>query len=259
MRSKWAWIQEYEKDARAKGDTIRCAWSTSTTRGRGHRETDPARAYALYDQGRRLARRLAEPWWQMFYTQRRIEARCTLGRPLRRRAGPAVEAAWKHESLNTTPSRSASPLLRPNLRYLGVDAVGYADESARRCTAWNTTCRGPPEPLPAGIREAALRPGAGRCGRNRAVCAAAVSGRGRRERFVHRLSPGVQLRGLCGGNFKRNDWERWRKTRRRRTSRRRIGYQLPISECQLWKALLALRAGDKEPCAGRAPAGGRRA
>ena len=51
--------------------------------------------------------------------------------------------------------------------------------------------------------------------------------------------------GLCTVAFKRSDWERLAEhAAAGEQAARRIGYKMQISECQMWTALLALRAGD---------------
>ena len=95
----------------------------------GHRESDPARAQALYEEGLRMAQQLAEPWWAMYYTQRRIQARMFWCDHFDDALGWAVESALEARK----PQYASFPLLfsvyfKLVFGYASVDAAGYAAE-----------------------------------------------------------------------------------------------------------------------------------
>jgi hypothetical protein len=63
----WEWVEEYEAKARADGDEQRVRLTQLHPVAYRYRETDPDRALALFEEGRRLAQALGEPWWVLFF------------------------------------------------------------------------------------------------------------------------------------------------------------------------------------------------
>src|SRR5207302_10771507 len=68
------WFLHFEAEARVRRDPERLRLVALVYEADQHRETDPDRMLGLIDEGRRLARRLAEPWWARFYDDRRAGA-----------------------------------------------------------------------------------------------------------------------------------------------------------------------------------------
>ena len=68
------WFCQFETQARANGDALRLRLVQIVYEADLHRETDPDRMLGLIEEGRALARRLAEPWWALFYDDRRAGA-----------------------------------------------------------------------------------------------------------------------------------------------------------------------------------------
>src|SRR4051812_36554313 len=68
------WFEEYEADARRRGEPDRARLGLLHREAYRFRESDPDHALALLAQGRQLAGRLAEPWWALFYDQLRVHA-----------------------------------------------------------------------------------------------------------------------------------------------------------------------------------------
>src|SRR5262249_7397390 len=68
------WFLRFEADARARGDRERLRlWYLGHDADR-HRESAPDRMLATLEEGRHLARGLHEPWWELFYDDRRAGA-----------------------------------------------------------------------------------------------------------------------------------------------------------------------------------------
>jgi hypothetical protein len=69
----WRWIQEFEIHARARGDAERVRLAQLHGEAYAHRQNDPDRMMGLLEEGRRLAVRLHEPWWVLFYDHWKLE------------------------------------------------------------------------------------------------------------------------------------------------------------------------------------------
>ena len=219
-------------------------------RGATAKPTRPM-AQALYEEGLRLAKQLGEPWWAMYYAQRRIQARMFWGDHFDDALAWAVESALEARK----PQYASFPELftvyfNLLLAYIGVDPAGYAAEIRQAIRSLEQDVpRIPARRLPAGVREAAVCARAGRPGRGssspRSVrCALAEEGVNRRSAAYH-LS--FVYEDLCGIDFKRGDLELLARTRR---IGRGDGPASPANNCrwpefQLWQALLARRSGDE--------------
>src|SRR5262245_54254759 len=83
MRSVWDWVAEYEASARAAGDEARVRLTQIHPLAYQYRETDPDRALALFEEGRRQAVALDEPWWVLFFDHWRCTARMHFQRDFR--------------------------------------------------------------------------------------------------------------------------------------------------------------------------------
>ena len=248
--SKWAWIQEYEKDARAKGDAARLRMVQVGREAWGHRESDPARAQALYEEGLRMAQQLAEPWWAMYYTQRRIQARMFWCDHFDDALGWAVESALEARK----PQYASFPLrfsvyFKLVFGYASVDAAGYAAEIRQ---ALNSLEHDVPRfnledhfLLEFAKRQFALGLDDMEGVEQSAARSLRLAEDGAAGRYADYHLAFV-YEDLCGANFRRGDWEALAENAALGEVRsRRAGEQLPLSECQLWQALLALRAGEE--------------
>src|SRR5262249_37630665 len=125
--SNWTWFVEYEKDARTRGDAERLRLAGLRREAWTFRETDPARAYALYREGRRLARGLREPWWEMFYSYRQLAALLFFKRDYKDAIRRAVENVLevRKPAYANFPFRFAV-FYGLVVAYMGVDVEGYA-------------------------------------------------------------------------------------------------------------------------------------
>jgi hypothetical protein len=69
----WDWVDEFEEQARARGDAARLRLAQLHPEAYELRQDDPDRMLALLEEGRRLAGRLNEPWWVLFFDHWRVE------------------------------------------------------------------------------------------------------------------------------------------------------------------------------------------
>lgn len=63
----WDWIHQFEQEALARGDRERIRLSQVHSQAYTYRQVDPDRMLALLEDGRRLALRLHESWWVLFF------------------------------------------------------------------------------------------------------------------------------------------------------------------------------------------------
>jgi hypothetical protein len=247
--NKWAWCHEYEADARAKGDADRLRMARLHYDGWTWRETDPDQAYALYDQGWQLARRLNEPWWQLFYAHWRLGALLYFKRDYRDVLRPAVETVLevRKPQYDVFPFRFAI-FYDLVSAYLGIDAPGYADpiRQALHSLEHDVPRSGEDHFLLEDSKRAfALALDDLDAAEQATLRSMRMADEiGEQHSAAHHMA--FNYCGLCTVAFKRNDWERLAEhAAEGEQAARRIGYKLQISECQMWTALLALRSGDQ--------------
>ncbi|MFO0843465.1 MAG: hypothetical protein U0797_13870 [Gemmataceae bacterium] len=68
------WFRDFEWRAHADGDRLRQRLVEVLYEADQHRETSPDLMLSLIDEGRAAARRLSEPWWALYYDDRRAGA-----------------------------------------------------------------------------------------------------------------------------------------------------------------------------------------
>src|SRR5947209_12615953 len=139
----WEWIHDYEEAARSAGDGERLRLSRLHTEAYSHRQTAPDRMMALLEEGRRLARRLDEPWWVLFFDHWMLETliyykddyRDVIERGIRatlelRKPGfekyPLRFGIWCNlvAAYLCVDPRGHAPAIREALAYLGTQARG---------------------------------------------------------------------------------------------------------------------------------------
>jgi hypothetical protein len=123
------WIDDFVQRAHAAGDEARLRLTRLGGQAYDHRETDPDRARALYEEGSRLAEVLGEPWWKLHYDNWRVTAMLCFQRDYREVLGLAVQNVLELRKplYLHFPSRFS---VQRNLIscYIGIDADGYATE-----------------------------------------------------------------------------------------------------------------------------------
>jgi hypothetical protein len=126
--SGWDWFDDFERSARLAGDAERNRLGQLHREAYRHRESDPDHALALLAEGRRLAERLGEPWWVLYYDQQRVHALLHFKQDYREVLPLAVRNTLEVRK----PAYEGFPrqlLIHGDLvsAYLGIDPVGYAE------------------------------------------------------------------------------------------------------------------------------------
>jgi hypothetical protein len=120
------WLGEQARAFRERGDPEPLRMLQCYVEAYRARETDPDRAFAAFTEGRRLAERLGEPWWVLFYETERLEALLHFKRDYRNVLDMAVQAVLEvRKPANAHyPGRFAiwDCLVAA---YLGIDAEGH--------------------------------------------------------------------------------------------------------------------------------------
>lgn len=243
------WFTQFEADARAKGDADRLRLLQLIWRADAHRETNPDLMLSLLAEGRQLARRLGEPWWELFYDDRRAGA-------LMKYKGDArsgLELAVRNALEVRKPAYDRFPWrfrIHDHLvvGYLNTDPVGYADEVRE---ALDFLARDvPPDGSPKYLVLARRRWLAGELGRldeAEALARRALAlAEGDPDRVTARSHAVFCYSHLCEIAFLRNDWAAlagWAAAGE--GPARELGHQLELAEMQTWQALLARRGGEE--------------
>jgi hypothetical protein len=244
--SVWDWVREYRRDAAARGDAARLRLTRLEHDAADFMESDPDRALALLDEGRRLAVALHEPRWALFYDHWRLQVLLHHKCDYREAGDLAVRAALeaRKPAFADLPQRNC---LQEDLinYYLGVDPVGHEaaveqalsfmeqevapDMECRFCLA---TCRTRFE------RERG-RPDAARAAGLRALALAEDDGEAHYAVNAHTH--------LCHLAFLGGDLDALREYA---TGGEELARALPLKQSELatfvlWQALLARRDGDE--------------
>jgi hypothetical protein len=248
--SEWDWFYTYEFEARTRGERTKVRMAGVHREAYELREDDPQRALALYEEGRRLARALDEPWWALFYDHWRATALLFFLRDFSRVLDLAVQATLevRKPAYRNFPFRFS---VQRNLvsAYLGIDPAGYAAvaEEALRFLESEISREGEDKYLLQGSKaELALEREEWESARR--LCleslgwAAAEDDRGMAEHtsvFDYSM--------LCEVDWKLGDWQALAEHAAvGEELARRVGHSLELAEFLLWQALLARRAGDEE-------------
>jgi hypothetical protein len=130
--SDWQWFEQYEREALARGDLRRGRLLQIHREAFACRETAPDRTLALFAEGRRLSKRLREPWWVLLYEHWQVHGLLYYKWDYNEVLGPAAR--------NTlTASKPEYATFPQRLRiygdlttaYLGIDPLGYAEQVAK--------------------------------------------------------------------------------------------------------------------------------
>lgn len=121
------WMLEFRARAMQAGDAARVRLSRLHGSAFGFRETDPDRALAIYEEGRRLAKALNEPWWVLYYDEWRLTAMMHFQRDYSHALDLAVQSTLeiRKSQYDGLPLRHAFHFHLISA-YLGVDPRGYA-------------------------------------------------------------------------------------------------------------------------------------
>jgi hypothetical protein len=122
------WREAQAREFREVKDAERMRMASLDSEAYAAREADPDRAYACYTEGRRLAGLLGEPWWALYYDNKRVEALLHFKRDFRNVLEMAVACVLEARK----PTNQAFPgrhAIWDNLlaATIGIDAEGHAD------------------------------------------------------------------------------------------------------------------------------------
>ncbi|HZT80362.1 MAG TPA: hypothetical protein VFA26_09075 [Gemmataceae bacterium] len=124
----WEWIDEFQEKAADAGDRRRFELGNVLSRAYPYRERNPEMMLALFDEGRRAAEELHEPWWVMFFDHWRLQTLLHHVSDYRNVLEIAVPAALevRKPAYAQLPQRLCiyEDLITA---YEGIDPDGYAD------------------------------------------------------------------------------------------------------------------------------------
>jgi hypothetical protein len=246
----FGWIFEFERWAQATGDRDRLRLVQLKDEAYAFRETDPDRSLALFDEGRRLAERLGEPWWVLYYRRWYVHALMRFLHDYRDVLEPAVANALevRKPKYDGFPQRIS---IYQDLvgAYIAIDPDGYA---AAIVEALDTIEAQMPPSLECRLhlwglrREFALQ-------RRRWDEAEAAAQRS--LEIIARKPDTATARhylvsvysGLCAVHFGRGEWDRLEEVASRgmELACELGGHTLEWAECVMWGAAWLRRGGHK--------------
>src|SRR5688572_24146096 len=120
--SVWNWVHEYAAEADARGDKVRSELYECLQIAFHHGKIEPEQMLSALEEGRALARRLNEPWWELLFDHWRLQ--CYMNYLLDFR--PALELAVRAALEARKPAYATLPqriCIHEDLidAYLGVD------------------------------------------------------------------------------------------------------------------------------------------
>jgi hypothetical protein len=250
MSSIWDWFDEFELEARRRGDAQRTRLGELHREAYRFRESDPDRALVLYAEGRRLAAALREPWWVLYYGQQSVHALLHFKQDYRTVLDQAIANVLevRKASYANFPRRL---LIHGDLvsAYLGIDPVGHA-ASIRQALDYldrETPAEGDERYLVLGSqRQFAIDRGAleeaDDFSRQSLALAAADPDRRRAEHFLV-----FAYSAMAEVAWKRDDQvELEEAAHTGEQVARKVGHQVELSGFQMWRALRKRRDGDEE-------------
>jgi hypothetical protein len=246
----WTWIHEFEMQARVRGDRERVRLSQLHGEAYAQRQNDPDRMFGLMEEGRRLAVRLREPWWVLFYEHWKLETLIYYKDDYREVIDLAVKATLETRK----PVYDNYPLrfgIWCNLvaAYLCVDPRGH-EEAVREALEY-LRVQVPPEGGDRYLLQARRHWFAYEMGRLEEAhelaleeLALADSDPDRHTARHHEVDT---YKALCWIAYRRGDWPALAACAATGEERSRsIGYRYELALFLLWQALCSRRAGRPE-------------
>jgi len=125
----WDWFDRCRRRWLDERDMDRLRLVDAYSRAYACRETEPARAVAIFAEARDLAARLDEPWWRLMHEKFHLDALMHFQRDFRAVLEPARQLLLDVH-VQTSAEFPEPALFRDTLlaAYLGIDAEGHADE-----------------------------------------------------------------------------------------------------------------------------------
>jgi hypothetical protein len=252
--SDWQWFEDYHADALRCGDAQRARLLQLHQDAFAVREVDPDRTLLLLADGRRLAQALGEPWWVLLFDHWRLHSTLHHKRDYRNVLDAAVRNVLEVRKplYLGFPQRLWMYNDLVNI-YLNLDPLGYIEEIDQTLTQAESELTPARDTsvylllesrLDAAIcqdrLDDALRIGLGIQGK-----AQTDSNRWTADHFL--IS---NFQTLCYVASLRKDWSAvpgWAEAGEALARRR--GYQAAVSQCVMWQAAVARRAGDRPTAA----------
>jgi hypothetical protein len=246
----WEWVEDYQRQAKADGDKERYRLTTLHADAYNYRETNPDRALALFEEGRRLALALHEPWWVLFFDHWRATAMLHFQRDYRTILDLAVRTTLEVRK----PLYEQHPLrlaIFDDLiaAYLCIDPRGYAGPIQQALDYLQAETPAGGESLY--MLQARQRAFAIEMGRLDEALAIA-----RRSLAMADADPDRSLAlhhsvfacsSLCKISFRRSDWkELGEQAILGEDLARRRGHRLELSLFLAWQALWSRHEGEEE-------------
>jgi hypothetical protein len=248
--SDWKWFEDFEADARQRGDKLRARLRQIHWDAWGLRESDPDRTLLLFAEGRRLSQILGEVWWVLLFDHWRVHGTLYYKRDYRNVLDLAVRNALEVSKPKYTGFPQRLWIYNDLINiYLNLDPRGYAEEIEQSLT--DAEAEVTPERdasrylLLASRLAAAVTHDRLEDALEIALCtqaqAQADTNRWTAEHFLidNYLS-------LCYLSNLRQEWADiagWAAAGEALARQR--GYQRALSVCLLWKATVAQRVGEK--------------
>ena len=213
------------------------------------RETDPARALALYDEGSRLAAALGEPIWVFVFDERRLTAQMHFLRDYRYALDLAVKSVLEIRKSTFDGLDDLRHDFHFHLidAYIGIDPHGHAREIREALAHLDAEVSAEDESryqLLASWWDFALATDDLEATERHALAAVA---RGEsdpnKRKLIHWGT--FAYDSLCCVSFRRGDWKNLgERGAAGEELARKVGHKLELSGLLLWQALAALHAGD---------------
>jgi hypothetical protein len=246
----WDWIRGFEADAQARGDRERLRMAQIHNEAYAHRQSDPDRMLEILEEGRRLALRLEEPWWVLFFEQWKLETLIYYKDDYRKVIDHAVRLTLELRK----PGFENYPLrfgIWCNLvaAHLCVDPRGYAD-AIREALAYLQSCvpeeGGDRYLLQARRHWCAYELGDLEEAQRLALQELAMADSDSELHTAHHHEVDT-YKALCWIAFKRQDWPgllNFATTGEERA--RAIRYHYELALFQLWRGVCARRDGQED-------------
>ena len=131
----WDWFDRCRRRYLDERDADRSRLVDAYSRAYSCRETEPARAVAIFAEARDLAARLDEPWWRLVHEKFHLDALMHFQRDFRNVLEPARQLLLDVH-VQSSADFPEPALFRDTLltAYLGIDAEGYAEPIGRLLT-----------------------------------------------------------------------------------------------------------------------------
>jgi hypothetical protein len=247
----WDWVDDCRQRFQAAGDEARLRLTGIHPIAYKLRETDPDRALALFEEGRRQAQALNEPWWVLFFEHWKSTALIHFQRDFRTILDHAVRLTLEVRK----PLYEQHPLriaIFDDLvaAYLGIDPVGYAEHIQQAIDYLDQAVPNEPEGnrylLLARKRRFAMEQGDLDLAWEISQRELTLADQDREDHRSRHFSVFIHD-SRCEIAFRRKDWELMgTEAKIGEELARKVGHQLELSELIVWQALAAWHRHEQD-------------